>query len=54
MVSAAASPGGSARPVLVAAKLHVPALQAGMVYRGELVGRHACLEAARAAQARGT
>ena len=39
MVSAAASPGAPAGPVLVAAKLHVPALRAGMVSRGELVGR---------------
>ena len=39
MVSAAASPGVPAGPVLVAAKLHVPALRAGMVSRGELVGR---------------
>ena len=39
MVSAAGSPGAPAGPVLVAAKLHVPALRAGMVSRGELVGR---------------
>ena len=39
MVSTAASPGAPAGPVLVAAKLHVPALRAGMVSRGELVGR---------------
>jgi LuxR family maltose regulon positive regulatory protein len=39
VVSAAASPGAPAGPVLVAAKLHVPALRAGMVSRGELVGR---------------
>ena len=39
MVSAAESPGALAGPVLVAAKLHVPALRAGMVSRGELVGR---------------
>src|SRR5215472_3164727 len=39
VVSAAVSPGASAGPVLVAAKLHVPALRAGMVPRGELVGR---------------
>jgi LuxR family maltose regulon positive regulatory protein len=35
-VSAAAA---SAGPVLVAAKLHVPAVRAGLVSRGELVGR---------------
>jgi LuxR family maltose regulon positive regulatory protein len=43
MVSAEAPPGGPAdgpaRPVLVAAKLHVPALRAGLVSRGELIGR---------------
>jgi LuxR family maltose regulon positive regulatory protein len=39
VVSAAAPPGAPAGPVLVAAKLHVPALRAGMVARGELVGR---------------
>jgi hypothetical protein len=33
------SPGAPAGPVLVAAKLHIPALRAGMVSRGELVGR---------------
>src|SRR5690349_5819664 len=33
------STGAPAGPVLVAAKLHVPALRAGMVSRGELVGR---------------
>src|SRR5215831_10911213 len=38
-MSAAVSPGAPAEPVLVAAKLHVPALRAGMVSRGELVGR---------------
>src|SRR5712691_11564953 len=38
-VSAVASPGGPALPVLVAAKLHVPAVRAGLVSRGELVGR---------------
>src|SRR5499427_8482030 len=38
-MSAAASTGAPAGPVLVAAKLHVPALRAGMVSRGELVGR---------------
>ena len=36
MVAATASPGG---PVLVAAKLHVPAVRAGLVSRGELAGR---------------
>ena len=39
MVSTAASPGAPAGPVLVAAKLHVPALRAGMVSRDELVGQ---------------
>src|SRR5215471_13807059 len=39
VISAAASPGPPAEPVLVAAKLHVPALRAGMVSRDELVGR---------------
>jgi LuxR family maltose regulon positive regulatory protein len=39
VVSAAASPDAPTGPVLVAAKLHVPALRAGMVSRGELVGR---------------
>src|SRR5712671_3028243 len=39
VVSAGALPGGPAGPVLVAAKLHVPALRAGMVSRGKLVGR---------------
>jgi LuxR family maltose regulon positive regulatory protein len=38
-MSAAVSTGAPAGPVLVAAKLHVPALRAGMVSRGELVGR---------------
>jgi LuxR family transcriptional regulator, maltose regulon positive regulatory protein len=38
-MSAPASPGGPAGPVLVAAKLHVPAPRAGLVSRGELVGR---------------
>ena len=38
-MNAAASPRGPAGPVLVAAKLHVPALRAGLVSRGELVGR---------------
>ena len=33
------SAGAPAGPVLVAAKLHVPALRAGLVSRGELVGR---------------
>src|SRR5689334_13745884 len=37
-MSAAGSP-APAGPVLVAAKLHVPALRAGLVSRGELVGR---------------
>ena len=39
MVSTAASPGAPTGPVLVAAKLHVPALRAGMVSRDELVGQ---------------
>ena len=39
MVTATASPGGPAGPVLVATKLHVPTLRAGLVSRGELVGR---------------
>src|SRR5215472_5456265 len=39
VMSAAASPGAPAGSVLVAAKLHVPALRAGLVSRGELVGR---------------
>ena len=38
-MSAVASPGGPTLPVLVAAKLHVPAVRAGLVSRGELVGR---------------
>jgi LuxR family maltose regulon positive regulatory protein len=38
-MSAAAPPGGPAGPVLVAAKMHVPALRAGIVSRGELAGR---------------
>ena len=38
-MSAAGAPGAPARPVLVAAKLHVPALRAGLVSRGELVSR---------------
>jgi hypothetical protein len=38
-LGASAPPGGQAGPVLVAAKLHVPALRAGLVSRGELVGR---------------
>src|SRR5262249_58957787 len=38
-VMSAAASRAPAGPVLVAAKLHVPALRAGMVSRGELVGR---------------
>jgi hypothetical protein len=38
-VTATASPDGLAGLVLVAAKLHVPTLRAGLVSRGELVGR---------------
>jgi LuxR family maltose regulon positive regulatory protein len=38
-MAAAASPDGPAEPVLVATKLHVPAVRAGLVSRGELVGR---------------
>jgi len=38
-MAATASPDGPAGPVLVAAKLHVPAVRAGLVSRGELVGR---------------
>src|SRR5215467_9352394 len=39
VLGAAASRGAPAGPVLVAAKLHVPALRAGLVSRGELAGR---------------
>src|SRR5215469_11892663 len=38
-VSAPQAPGQPAGPVLVAAKLHVPAVRAGLVSRDELVGR---------------
>src|SRR5450432_580466 len=38
-MTAVASPDGPAGPVLVATKLHVPAVRAGLVSRGELVGR---------------
>jgi hypothetical protein len=39
VVTEAASPDGLAGPVLVATKLHVPVARAGLVSRGELVGR---------------
>jgi LuxR family transcriptional regulator, maltose regulon positive regulatory protein len=39
VVSETVPPGGPAGPVLVATKLNVPTLRAGMVSRGELVGR---------------
>jgi hypothetical protein len=39
VVSETVPPGGPAAPVLVATKLNVPTLRAGMVSRGELVGR---------------
>jgi ATP/maltotriose-dependent transcriptional regulator MalT len=39
VVTATASPDRPAEPVLVAAKLHVPAVRAGLVSRGELAGR---------------
>jgi LuxR family maltose regulon positive regulatory protein len=39
VVTATAWPDGPAGPVLVATKLHVPVARAGLVSRGELVGR---------------